>query len=79
MFSFDLVNVCNRYSFYVTPLCIHNILHLVGHLRKAASAVATFLAREPSDNLMASNVRYYMSELKLLPEEFVPRQVNELQ
>ena len=50
----------------------------VGDLRKAAGAVATFLAREPSDNLMANNVRYYVSELKLLPEQFVPRQVNKL-
>ena len=48
----------------------------MGNLRKAAGAVATYLGREPSDNLMAINVRYYVSELKLLPEEFVPRQVS---
>ena len=48
----------------------------MGNLRKAAGAVATYLGREPSDNLMANNVRYYVSELKLLPEEFVPRQVS---
>ena len=47
-------------------------------MRKAANAVATFLAREPSDDLMATNVRYYVSELKLVPEEFVPRQVSDL-
>lgn len=51
----------------------------MGDLRKTASAVATFLGREPSDDLMATNVRFYVSELKLLPEEFLPRQVNELQ
>ena len=47
-------------------------------MHKAAHAVATFLAREPSDDTMAINVHYYVSELKLLPEEFVPRQVSKL-
>lgn len=47
-------------------------------MRKAASAVATFLAREPSDDAMTSNVRFYVSELKLSQEEFVPRQVSHL-
>lgn len=47
-------------------------------MRKAASAVATFLAREPSDDAMTSNVRFYVSELKLSHEEFVPRQVSHL-
>ena len=50
----------------------------MGDLRKAASAVATFLAREPSDDTMANNVHYYVSELKLSQEEFVPRQVSQL-
>lgn len=50
----------------------------MGDLRKAASAVATFLAREPSDDTMTTNVRFYVSELKLTQEEFVPRQVSQL-
>ena len=56
----------------------HSLYYTVGNLRKAASAVATFLAREPSDNPMATNVRYYVSEWKLLPEQFIPRQVSDL-
>ena len=70
------MNLVSMNHIYV--LTFPHTLCTVGNLRKAANAVATFLAREPSDDLMATNIRYYVSELKLLPEEFVPRQVSDL-
>ena len=59
-------------------MCYCCVLHYaVGNLRKAAIAVATFLAREPSHDAMTYNVHYYVSELKLTREEFIPRQVSQ--
>jgi len=48
----------------------------VGQLKKAAEAAATFIAMEPSDEVMANNIRYYTSTFKVEAEAFVPRQVS---
>ena len=52
------------------------VLSPVGQLKKAAEAAATFIAMEPSDEVMANNIRYYTSTFKVEAEAFVPRQVS---
>lgn len=50
--------------------------YAAGMLYKAAEAAATYLALEPSDDVMAKNIHYYTSDHKVSPEKFVPRQVG---
>ena len=51
-------------------------LYTVGMTNKAAEAAATYLALEPSDEVMASNIRFYISNLKVSPENFTPWKVG---
>ncbi len=48
----------------------------VDMMTKAAESAATFIAMEPSDEVMANNIRYYTTQSKVPPETFVPRQVQ---
>ena len=48
----------------------------MGQLKKAAEAAATFMALEPSDEVMAKNIHYYTTNFKLEADAFVPRQVG---
>ena len=48
----------------------------MGQLKKAAEAAATFMAMEPSDEVMAKNIHYYTTNFKLEADAFVPRQVG---
>ena len=45
-------------------------------LNKAAEAASTFNVLEPSDAVMAKNIRYYRNDMKILPEYFEPQQVS---
>ena len=45
-------------------------------MKKAAEAAATFMALEPSDEVMAKNIHYYTTNFKLEADTFVPRQVG---
>lgn len=47
----------------------------MGNLYKAAEAAATYLAMDPSNDVMAQNIRFFSSNLKLSSDEFIPRKV----
>ena len=49
---------------------------IVGLLNKAAECAATYLAFEPSDEVMTQNIQFYTSDHKISADKFVPRQVS---
>ena len=69
--------MCNyQLPVYFKSLYFVSSFHPVGQLKQAAEAAATFIAMEPSDEVMANNIRYYTSTFKVEADAFVPRQVS---
>ena len=51
--------------------------YTVSLLNKAAEAASTYQVLEPSDDVMARNIRVFRGEMNVLPEHFKPRKVIE--
>ena len=54
---------------------IVSLFPLVGLMKKATMSAATFLTLEPSEPVMADNIKYYHSNLDIPEEAFTPRKV----
>ena len=54
----------------------HTHTHTVSKMQKAAEAASTYLAMEPSDEVMANNIRFYTAKFRMEAEAFTPRQVS---